>query len=220
MVIQVGNRCWPTVCDHGDHGCHDQLRDIPIIHGCLHDCFRRRFGCGVCLRGRESNGSTKGGSVTPAQRTGTAAGLAILIAAPAEGIRQYAYYDPPGILTVCKGHTGPDVQKGRKYSLAECDVFMTEDMKKAVLIVDRCQPGLPVEILASFADATFNMGPTIACNTKQSTAARMLASKDYAGACNQLPRWDKAKVLGVMITLPGLTSRREKERQLCLTGVN
>lgn len=153
-----------------------------------------------------------------AKKLTVAAALAAAIATPAEGLRQLAYYDPPGILTVCRGHTGPDVVKGRKYSLAECDAFMTEDMKKAVAAVDRCQPGLPVEVLAAFADATFNMGPTIACNRTKSTAARLLYVGDLKGACDQLPRWDKANVGGVMVSLPGLTKRRAAERELCLRG--
>ncbi|MBP8294177.1 MAG: hypothetical protein KAX65_15480, partial [Caldilineaceae bacterium] len=70
-------------------------------------------------------------------RLARAAALAIAIAAPAEGLRQYAYYDPPGILTVCAGHTGPDVVAGKKYSLAACDAFLTDDMRKAVAIVER-----------------------------------------------------------------------------------
>ncbi len=31
--------------------------------------------------------------------------IAAALAAPMEGLRQYAYYDPPGILTVCYGST-------------------------------------------------------------------------------------------------------------------
>ncbi len=34
------------------------------------------------------------------RRLGAAAAIATLIAIPAEGFRQFAYYDPPGILTV------------------------------------------------------------------------------------------------------------------------
>jgi len=153
------------------------------------------------------------------KRAISAAALATLIAVPAEGIRQIAYYDPPGILTVCRGHTGPDVIKGKKYSLAECDQFMSDDMRKAVEAVDRCQPGLPVEVLAAFSDAAFNLGPVIACNPEKSTAARMLKSGNLEGACNQLPRWDKARIAGVMVALPGLTKRRAEERELCMKGV-
>ena len=152
-------------------------------------------------------------------RRALAAILATVIAVPSEGLRQWAYNDPPGILTVCRGHTGPDVVAGKKYSLAECDKFMSDDMRRAVAQVDTCQPGLPVEVLAAFSDAAFNLGPKIACDTKNSTAARMLKAGDLAGACNQLPRWDRAKLAGVLVPLPGLTKRRAAERDLCLTGL-
>jgi lysozyme len=144
--------------------------------------------------------------------------LATALAVPAEGLRQYAYYDPPGILTVCYGHTG-DVVKGRKYSLAECRSLLNADMRRAVDIVERCVPGLPEKVLAAFADAVFNIGPKVACEHKASTAARMLSAGDLAGACNQLPRWNKSTIAGILIALPGLTTRRGKEQALCLEGV-
>lgn len=146
---------------------------------------------------------------------------AAAIAMPAEGLYRTAYYDPPGILTACWGHTGADVKKGVRYSLEQCNVWLDEDMGRAVDQVERCQPGLPDPVLIAFADAVFNLGPTIACNTQRSTAARLLVAArshgDYSLACNQLPRWDKAKVAGFMVSLPGLTKRRAKERDVCLT---
>ncbi len=89
-------------------------------------------------------------------------------------------------------------------------------MLQAVETVEQCVPGLPVNVLAAFGDAVYNMGPTIACNKGKSAAARLLAAKRIEDACNQLPRWNKAKVAGVFIELPGLTKRRELERKLCL----
>lgn len=152
------------------------------------------------------------------KRRAMAAALATLVAVPAEGLRRVAYYDPPGILTVCYGHTGPDVVKGRMYSHEECRDLLTKDMAAAIATVDACVPGLPPHVLGAFGDAVYNLGPTIACNPKASTAARLLKAGDIAGACNQLPRWDKARVGGVMVTLPGLTKRRAVEKHLCLTG--
>lgn len=138
--------------------------------------------------------------------------LAISLAIPAEGLRQYAYYDPPGILTVCYGST-TNVQKGRKYSLDECRARLDKDMLAAIEQVERCHPGLPVNVLAAFSDAVYNIGPTVACN---STASRYLSSGNYGAACSQLLRWDKAKVAGAYISLPGLTKRRKAEAELCL----
>lgn len=141
-----------------------------------------------------------------------AAALATAIAIPAEGLRQYAYRDPPGILTVCYGTTGKDVVAGKKYSLQECKSFLDRDMLKAVQTVEKCQPGLPENVLAAFSDAVYNLGPSVAC---ESTAALLLRSGKVIEACDQLPRWNKAKVAGVYVELPGLTKRREAERRLC-----
>lgn len=147
--------------------------------------------------------------------------LAIGLAAPAEGLRQYAYYDPPGILTACRGHTGSDVRAGVRYSLEQCDKWLSADMRAAIARVDHCAPGLPVEVLAAFADAAFNLGPTIACDLAHSTVARLLRApvRDLVAICNQLPRWNKARIAGVLVELPGLTTRRGAERDLCLTAV-
>lgn len=153
--------------------------------------------------------------MTPrSKRLSAAAAIATALAIPAEGLRQYAYYDPPGVLTVCYGTTGPEVVKGKKYSLEECKAFLDADMLAAVKMVEACHPGLPDNVLAAFGDAVYNIGPTVACN---STASAYLAAGNYVAACNQLTRWDKARVAGVSVSLPGLTKRREKERLLCLS---
>lgn len=152
-----------------------------------------------------------------AKKKAAAVAIAASIAAGAEGLYQKFYYDPVGILTVCYGHTG-DVKKDKVYSRAECEALLTSDMQKAITIVDQCVPGLPDKVLAAFGDAVFNMGPTIACDTRRSMAANYLKNRDLVAACNQLPRWDKARVGGVMVALPGLTKRRAKERDLCLQG--
>ncbi len=141
--------------------------------------------------------------------------IAAAIAIPAEGLRQVAYRDPPGILTVCYGSTF-NVQPGKVYSLTECKARLDSDMLAAVDTVDRCAPGLPVNVLAAFADAVYNIGPAIACDKTRSTAARLLALGMIEDACRQLPRWNKATVAGQLVELPGLTKRRAKEMELCL----
>lgn len=149
------------------------------------------------------------------RKRATAAAIAAAIAIPAEGLRQFAYYDPPGILTVCYGST-TDVQRGKKYTLDECKARLDADMLKAITAVDTCAPGLPVNVLAAFGDAVYNIGPKVACDLKHSTAARMLKAGDIAGACRQLPRWNRSTIAGVSVELPGLTKRRTAEMALCL----
>lgn len=135
-----------------------------------------------------------------------------------EGTKLTPYYDPPGILTVCMGHTG-DVDKTKRYSLDECKALLDKDMRYALNTVDGCVPGLPPQALAAFADAAYNLGPAIACDPSRSTAARLLAAGQLRAACEQLPRWTRARVGGVSVELPGLVKRRYAERELCLQGV-
>lgn len=151
------------------------------------------------------------------KRIAAAVALATALAVPAEGLRHYAYYDPPGVLTVCYGST-TNVLKNRYYTLDECKKRISDDMLKAIETVDRCVPGLPEHVLAAFGDAVYNLGPTIACSKPNSTAARHLAAGRVEDACRQLPRWNKARVAGVMVTLPGLVKRRSAEMNLCLNG--
>src|SRR5674476_449097 len=133
--------------------------------------------------------------MTPQQRTTTALAIATAIAVPAEGLRQYAYSDPPGILSVCYGYTGA-VVVGKKYSLDECKALLNKDMLDAIKTVDTCRKGLPIPVLAAFADASYNIGPRIACDSTKSTAARKLATGDIRGACNELPKWNKTTIAG------------------------
>lgn len=141
---------------------------------------------------------------------------AAAMAAGFEGIRQNAYYDPrpdDAILTVCYGHTGDDIEKGRKYSMDECRALLAEDMQSAVAAVDKCHPNLPFNVLVAFSDAAYNIGPKIACN---STASKYLSQGNYEAACKELPKWNKANGQ----VLPGLTRRRNKEMEICLDSTN
>ena len=70
--------------------------------------------------------------MTPS-RTALAVAAAIVIAMPAEGLRQFAYYDPPGILTVCYGST-TDVTSGRRYSLEECRDRLNQDIDRKSVV--------------------------------------------------------------------------------------
>ncbi|MEN3166024.1 lysozyme [Gluconobacter sp. OJB] len=49
-----------------------------------------------------------------------------------------------------------------------------------------------------------------------STLLRKLNASDYAGAADELLRWDKATVRGQLLELPGLKTRRAHERALFL----
>lgn len=153
-----------------------------------------------------------------ARRVGMAVVIAAAIAMPAEGLRQVWYVDPVGVDTVCYGTT-TNIDKTKRYTKDECLALLSQDMADAVRQVDACVPGLPIGVLAAFGDAVYNLGPKVACNTRVSTAARLLKAGDLKGACQQLPRWNKGEVVpGVFLALPGLTKRRAREMEICLKG--
>lgn len=156
--------------------------------------------------------------MTPAQRKAAALAIATALAIPAEGIFTSWYFDPVGIATVCVGHT-KNVDKSKVYTVAECKALLNKEMGDVLSRVDTCRPGLPINVLAAFADAAYNTGPTIACDATKSTAARLLAAGKYREACEQLPKWSYARVAGVAVQLPGLVKRREMERDVCLAGL-
>lgn len=128
-----------------------------------------------------------------------------------EGLRQYPYRDPVGILTVCFGETSK--VENRFYTERECRAMLDSRVKEFAAQVDALiaipQPATRLAALTSFA---YNVGLT---NFAKSTLLDKLNRGDVVGACNQLPRWNKAKGR----VLPGLVKRREAERQLCLKGL-
>lgn len=138
---------------------------------------------------------------------------ALALVASFEGLRQYGYADPVGIPTSCYGHT-EGVRIGQFYSLEQCEELLGAEFFGAVKAVHECSPyPLTPGELGALASAVYNIGPRIVCDTKTSTLARKLQIGDIEGACNELPRWNRAKG----ITLPGLTRRREAERRMCLS---
>ena len=129
-----------------------------------------------------------------------------------EGLRTVAYMDPVGIPTVCFGETD-GVRLGDKYTVEECRAMLGGRVAEFGAAVDRCvKVELPPARKAALVSFAYNVGVSAFCG---STLVRKLNSGDVYGACNELPRWDKAGG----IRWPGLVKRREQERQLCLEGL-
>ena len=62
----------------------------------------------------------------------------------------------------------------------------------------------------AYVSLSYNIGPTAFCG---STLVKKLNAGDYAGACNEILKWDKFKGK----PLAGLTKRRQEEHIKCLT---
>lgn len=122
------------------------------------------------------------------------------------------YLDPVGVPTACYGHTG-GVKVGQRYTDAQCDAWRRDDLAVAVFEVNRCiHVPLTAGQGAALADAAFNLGPAVVCDSTLQRLAN--AGAPPAQWCAQLKRWDRAG--GRELT--GLTHRRSDEFQLCIGG--
>ena len=90
--------------------------------------------------------------MTRNQRAAAAMAIATALAIPAEGLRQVAYRDPVGVLTICYGST-TDVRPGQYAPLSECKDRLDFEMWSFVMAVERCAPGL-LEALLEVAAVT------------------------------------------------------------------
>lgn len=128
-----------------------------------------------------------------------------------EGKSNKTYLDPVNILTSCYGHTGPELRKNQVFTDDQCLDQLADDLKEHdVGMMSSIKVPINDNQHAAFLSFTYNLGVGA---FKSSTLLKKLNSGDYEGACNELPRWNKAdgKVL------KGLVDRREAERQMCLT---
>lgn len=127
-----------------------------------------------------------------------------------EGRRYFPYRDVAGVLTVCDGHTGPDIVRNKTYTDQECDALLRADLKPVQADVD----SMVTVTLSDYQRAALY---SFAYNTgtdafSRSSLLRKLNAGDTTGACNELRRW----VFAGGRRWKGLMKRRETERALCL----
>ncbi|HBD5085381.1 TPA: lysozyme [Escherichia coli] len=142
----------------------------------------------------------------------------------AEGCRRDPYMCPAGVWTDGIGNT-----HGVTPGVRKTDQQIAADWEKNILIAERCinqhfrGKDMPDNAFSAMTSAAFNMG----CNSLRTyyskargmrveTSIHKWAQKgEWVNMCNHLP--DFVNSNGV--PLRGLKIRREKERQLCLTGL-
>lgn len=150
---------------------------------------------------------------------GVGAGLlatALTIATPEittfEGQRNKAYKDVIGVLTVCAGHTGPDIVVGKVYSDEECHRLTTKDAKKAADGVLKVSPHLvwhPMQLAVAIS-FSYNVGTG---TYAKSSVAKLFNEGKFVEACNFLPKY---KYAGGKV-FQGLVNRRAREQEICLS---
>ena len=126
-----------------------------------------------------------------------------------EGCKLKAYKCPADVWTIGYGHTY-GVKEGDEITQQEADRLLADDVNSFTAGVQRLVTSdINRNQLGALVSFAFNLGLG---NLRHSTLLKLLNAGDFVGAANQLPRWNKAagKVL------PGLTRRREAEKQLFL----
>ena len=120
------------------------------------------------------------------------------------------YKDVAGVWTVCDGHTGTDIIKGKKYTDRECDRLLWNDLQSVKKTVDSLvKVPLNEYQRAALYSFTYNVGFGA---FSKSTLLKKLNAGDQDGACEELRRW----VYAGGMKFRGLMNRRDMERSMCL----
>lgn len=132
--------------------------------------------------------------------------------APSEGLMLASYRDPIGIVTACYGHTGPELRMGQRFSVPACKAIFDADQRKVIMQIGQCITApVPVESFAALTSFGFNAGSRPVC-TK---FAPLVNAGNLRGACAKLSLY----VYAGKRKLPGLVTRRARERAVCERGL-
>jgi GH24 family phage-related lysozyme (muramidase) len=131
-----------------------------------------------------------------------------------EDTRFKAYDDGVGVWTIGIGTTvypnGVKVEKGDTCTLEQAKAYFKHDLAKFEKAVsDSVKVTLTQNQFDALVSLAYNIGSSA---FKSSTLLKKLNKRDYPGAADQFPLWNKAK--GKILN--GLTRRRAAERALFL----
>ena len=141
-----------------------------------------------------------------------ATALAVPLVMLYEGYVPWVHRDPIGRLAACYGHDDQTMTPGKRFTAAECQAMLDQDLLKHAQALDCIKHPLTDGQKAAFVSFAFNVGNKALCD---STLARKANAGDMAGACAELSRWTRAGGR----ELPGLVKRRAAERELCERGL-
>lgn len=129
-----------------------------------------------------------------------------------EGLRQNAYPDPATQgqpWTICYGSTN-GVKPGDHKTLAECKALLVQELQVYAAGVQQCvKVPMSDARLVALTSFSYNIGIKGAC---KSSVVRLINAGKPEEGCEALLKYNRA----AGIVFPGLTRRRQKERQFCL----
>ena len=144
---------------------------------------------------------------------------ALLRQAGFEGFRFKPYVCPAGYWTI--GYGNRWLANGQPVTAWTAPINLADASSLLLQTVTLLDAALSRLVRVSLSDVQraallswqYNVG-TVA--VESSTLLRKLNAGDYAGAADELLRWDKATVRGHLVGLPGLARRRACERDVFL----
>jgi len=137
-----------------------------------------------------------------------AVAMAVPLVKVSEGLVLQVKPDPIGRMAVCYGHDDQTMTWGTRYTLAQCEAMLYDDLLKHSKALECITQPLTDGQKAAFVSFAFNVGNGAFC---KSTLVRKANAGDLRGACAELSRWTYAGGK----QLPGLVQRRKAERKLC-----
>lgn len=141
-----------------------------------------------------------------------------------EGHEPKPYKDIAGVLTVCNGYTGADIDPNKIYGKAECDALLIKELTihgKAVLACVHVP--LNQNQYNALVSLAYNVGAGAVCRSglpKNKHLIDLFNDGNYEAGCNRIMAYNKARVNGKLVVVRGLTNRRTAERNMCLTPIS
>ncbi len=126
----------------------------------------------------------------------------------------HAYLCPAGKWTIGYGSTfladGSPVTKNQKpITLDEAEVLLASTLTSYERTVSKyVKVPLTENQFSALVSFVYNVG---AANFANSTLLKRVNARDFGSAAKEFLKWDKARVNGTMVALPGLTKRRKAE---------
>ena len=139
---------------------------------------------------------------------------------PDGSIQYKAYKDTGGVWTACHGVTGAAIIPNKWYTQEQCDLLESKAYEQAENGARRLFPTydkLTRWQRVALIDMVYNLGEG---NLQNSTLRKKLNTGDIYGACDEMDRWVKGRVNGVLVTLPGLVNRRKSTEEMCAKWID
>jgi lysozyme len=131
-----------------------------------------------------------------------------------EGLRLEAYRCPAGKWTIGYGHTR-NVIPGMKITSEVADKLLMDDLISVEKCLNESNLALNQNQFDALSDFVFNFGTDKFLKSTLFKIVRI--SPDDARISEELLKWNKGRVSGVLQVIPGLTRRRKAESLMYFT---